>query len=82
LYAWRFIARTDEALLETAWPSMRKRLGWSQLRFNEWHPAIIGTAVTAADLALAREGIAPDALFDFALAKERLRQNLLNPPTH
>jgi len=20
---------------------MRKRLGWSQLRFNEWHPAII-----------------------------------------
>ena len=59
---------------------MRKRLGWSQLRFNEWHPAIIGTAVTAAVLAQVREGIAPVALFDFALAKERLRQKLLNPP--
>jgi hypothetical protein len=33
--------------------------------------------VTAADLTHARKGIAPDALFDFALAKERLRQKIL-----
>lgn len=74
-------AHTDEMTLEAAWPSMRKRLSWSQQRFREWHPPQVGPKVTAAELALAREGIAPDAFFDFALAKERLRQKLISRQT-
>jgi hypothetical protein len=69
--------RQDENVLEAGWPSLSKRLSWSQVRFREWHPPIIETLVTAADLAAARLGITSDPLFDFAVAKERFRQELL-----
>lgn len=69
---------TEETLLEASWPAMRKRLGWSQERFREWHPPIVGPKITAADIARAKEGLAPDPLFDFAVAKELLKQKLLD----
>jgi hypothetical protein len=69
---------TDEATLEAAWPAMCKRLGWSQQRFREWHPPIVSPKVTAADIARAQVGLATDPLFDFAVAKERLKQKLID----
>ena len=68
----------DESLLESAWPSLAKRLGWSQERYLEWHPPIIAPKVTAEDIARANEGIKIDPIFDFAVAKERLKQQFLN----
>jgi hypothetical protein len=69
---------TDENTIEAAWPAMRKRLGWSQERYREWHPPIVAPKVTAADLARAKAGLVTDPLFDFAVAKERLKQQLIN----
>lgn len=64
----------DESLLEAAWPALAKRLSWSQIRFTEWHPPIVAHRVTAEDIANATRGTDPDPLFDFAVAKERLKQ--------
>jgi hypothetical protein len=68
---------TDESVLESSWPAIRKRLGWSQQRFREWHPPIVSPKVTAADIARAKAGLTTDPLFDFAVAKERLKQKLI-----
>jgi hypothetical protein len=68
----------DESLLESAWPSLAKRLGWSQKRYLEWHPPIVTPKVTAEDIARANEGIKIDPIFDFAVAKERLKQQFIN----
>ncbi|MES2923135.1 MAG: DEAD/DEAH box helicase [Verrucomicrobiota bacterium] len=67
----------DETLLEAAWPKLAKRLAWSQARYREWHPPVIAPVFTAGGLARASEGIAVDPLFDFAVAKERLKQQFL-----
>lgn len=68
---------TEESSLELAWPAIAKRLHWSQQRFREWHPPIVAPKVTAADIARAIQGHKSDPLFDFAVAKERLRQQFL-----
>ena len=67
---------TEESTLEAAWPKLAKRLGWSQERYREWHPPIIAPKVTAEDIARANQGHSVDPVFDFAVAKERLRQTL------
>lgn len=64
----------DESLLESAWPKLAQRLRWSQARYQEWHPPIVNPVVTDADIARANEGLRVDPLFDFAVAKERLKQ--------
>lgn len=64
----------DESLLESAWPALAKRLAWSQERYREWHPPIVAPKVSAEDIARANEGHKVDPIFDFAVAKERLRQ--------
>lgn len=74
----------DESLLEIGWPKLAKRLAWSQTRYREWHPPIVAPIITAADLARAADGISVDPIFDFAVAKERLKQQILkrrNPNT-
>lgn len=78
----RAIDRQDEHILEAGWPALSKRLGWSQVRYSEWHPPIVAPIVTAADLAAAAAGIADDPLFDFAVAKERFKQGLLQRRNH
>ncbi len=70
----------DESLLEAAWPTLAKRLGWSQERYREWHPPIIAPVVTAADIAIAAQGHSVDPIFDFNVAKARLIQKLKSPP--
>ena len=66
----------DEGLLESGWNALAKRLSWSQVRFNEFHPPVIAPRVTDADLQAAMLNHQPDPLFDHAVAKERFRQNL------
>ena len=74
--------RQDEHVLEAGWPALSKRLSWSQVRYREWHPPVVAPVVTAADLAAASLGIADDPLFDFAVAKERFKQGLLQRRNH
>lgn len=70
--------RASEHQLEHEWPKLAKRLRISQQRYQEWHPPIVQPKVTAADIARAAEGVKVDPDFDFAVAKERLKQSFLN----
>ena len=69
-------ATIEESLLESGWSALAKRLKWSQVRFNEFHPPIVSPIVTAADLLAASHGHAADPLFDHAVAKARFLQDL------
>ena len=69
-------ATIEESLLEAGWPGLAKRLRWSQVRFNEFHPPLVAPIVTAADLIASMHDHAPDPLFDHAIAKERFKQDL------
>ena len=65
----------DEGILERGWPGLAKRLAWSQVRFNEFHPPIVAPRVTADDLATAMTGHSADPALDDAIACERFRQH-------
>lgn len=70
----------EESTLEAGWPALRRKLGWSRERYREWHPPIVTPIVTAEDLANATLGTGEDPLFDFEIAKARLRAQFLKPP--
>lgn len=78
-YSSAATATIPETALEAAWPALSKRLKYSQLRYNEFHPPIIKPTVTAADLAAAAAtDPMPNPLMDHAVAKARFLQNLSN----
>lgn len=68
-----------ETALEAGWPGLARRLKYSQLRYNEFHPPVIKPVVTAKDLAQAAAiDPFPSPLHDHAVSQARFLQNLRN----
>ena len=67
----------DETLIESNWPSLAKRLEWSQHRYDEFHPPLVGPAVSQRELRDAISHSHPDPLMDFAIAQSRAKEEFL-----
>ena len=66
-------ATVDEQDIEAQWPALKRRLGYAEVRYREFHPPIIGTLVNSTDVTGAVNALAAPSPSPMAVHLARIR---------